>query len=494
MEENMRYYKKYINGEWRDSDKRNPILDKYTQSLYAEYAVTTAADVDEAVAAAKKSFIENPLNGTQRYEILMKAKELLMAERDEIADMICHEAGRRLEDAAFEVNRAIITFDLAAEEARRICGHMVPTLGQPGHEDKLCYTILKPKGVVAIIMPFNLPLILTANKLAPAIAAGNTVVLKPTQVCPGYAVKLVEVLLKAGLPKNHIQLILGRGSEAGEALLKNQDVAFYCFTGSKDGGIHVRNTIGLRKASMDLGNNSPVVVWKDVDVKAVAGNCAGYGFYNAGQVCFRPQRLYVHKDIFEEFCAEIKAFCENCGVGDPTKPETYVGPMISPEDVTRVDEWVKEAVAQGATLVAGGEKYCDTVYRPTLLTNVTRDMKVVKDEIFGPVLVAVPFEKIEDAFAMANDSEYGLHSACFTNDLNIALAATEALEAGGVIINESSATHVPNSPFGGIKNSGAGDKESPYGTIREMSDEKTIVIKMEQVISPENAEGRFSKL
>lgn len=476
----MRHYQMYINGAWRDSDTCNPVLDKFTNTPYAQYAVTTPEEVNEAVAAAQRSFREHVLSGTERYEILTRAKTLLLEQKDEIADMICHESGRIYADAAWEVDRALVSLELAAEEARRIRGEIIPTLGMAGHEDKFCYTILKPKGVVAIIMPFNLPLVLTMNKLAPAIAAGNTVVLKPSQVCPGYAVKLTEVLLKAGLPADHIQLVLGKGSDVGEALLNHQDVAFYCFTGSMQGGIHVRNKVGLRKCSMDLGNTSPIIVHKDVDVKAVAGNCAGYGYYNAGQVCFRPQRLYVHKDIFEQFVAEIKSFCENVKVGDPRQPGVYVGPMISPADVERVDAWVQEAVAQGATLVAGGRKYSDTVYLPTLLTNVTKDMKVVKDEIFGPVLVAISYENFDDAINEANDSVFGLHAACFTNDLNLAMRAADRLEAGGVIINESSATHVPNSLFGGIKNSGAGDKESPSRTIIEMSDEKTIVIAIKQ--------------
>lgn len=489
----MRHYKMYINGEWRDAAQHNPVFDKFTNTQYADYAVTTKEEVDEAVAAAKKSFVENELNGTQRYEILMKAKEIILQEKAEIADMICHESGRVYGDAAWEVDRAIISLDLAAEEARRIKGEMIPTLGMAGHEDKVCYTILKPKGVVAIIMPFNLPLVLTMNKLAPAIASGNTVVLKPSQVCPGYATKLVEVFLKAGLPKDHIQLVLGKGRDVGEALLDNQDIAFYCFTGSMNGGVHVKDKVGLRKCSMDLGNTSPVIVHKDVDVKAVAGNCAGYGYYNAGQVCFRPQRLYVHKDIFEEFVAEIKAFCETVKVGDPAEEGTYVGPMISTADVDRVDSWVKEAVAQGATLVAGGKKFSDTTYMPTLLTNVTKDMKVVRDEVFGPVLVVIPYEDFNEAIDAANDSIFGLHAACFTNDINLAFKAADKLESGGVIINETSATHVPNSPFGGIKNSGAGDKESPSQTIIEMSDVKTIVFAIKDT-APKAEGGRFSKI
>ena len=473
----MNFYKMYINGEWRESATTQPVYDKYSEKQYAAYAETSEAEVDEAVAAAKKSFQEHKLTGTERYNILKRTAEILMAHQDEIAQIITHEAGRVYGDAAWEVVRAVTSFDLAAEEARRICGEMIPTGGQPGHEDKVCYTVRQPIGVVGIVMPFNLPLVLTVNKLAPAIAAGNTVVLKPTQVCPGYAVKLVEALLEAGLPANHIQLILGHGRTTGEALLKNQDVAFYCFTGSRDGGVHVRNTVGLRRCSMDLGNTTPAIIHKDVDVKAAAMSCAGTGFYNAGQVCFRPQRLYVHKDIFEEFVGYMKEFAVNAKVGDPMAEGTYVGPMISAKDVDRVDSWVKEAVAAGATLVCGGKKFSNTVYMPTILTNVTKDMKVVHDEIFGPVVVVIPYEDFDDAIRMSNDTIYGLHAAAFTNDINLALKAIDGLDYGGIIINESPATHVPNSPFGGIKDSGSGGKESPHDTVCEMTDVKTIVIR-----------------
>ena len=473
----MNHYQMYVNGDWREGASVNPIYDKFSGEQYAEYAVTSEAEVDEAVAAAKKSFQENKLSGSERYHILKKTAEILMKNQDEIARIITHEAGRIYGDAAWEVVRAVTSFDLAAEEARRICGEMIPTGGQAGHEDKLCFTVRQPIGVVGIVMPFNLPLVLTVNKLAPAIAAGNTIILKPTQVCPGYAVKLVEALLEAGLPKNHIQLILGRGSTTGEALLKNPDVAFYCFTGSREGGIHVRNTVGLRRCSMDLGNTTPAIIHKDVDIKSAALSCAGTGFYNAGQVCFRPQRLYVHKDIFDEFVGYAKEYAESVVVGDPMKEGTGCGPMISAEDVERVDSWVKEAAACGATIAAGGKKYSDHVYMPTVLTNVTEDMKVVKDEIFGPVIVVIPYEDFDDAIRMCNDTIYGLHAAAFTNDINLALKAADGLDYGGIIINESPATHVPNSPFGGIKDSGSGGKESPYETICEMTDVKTIVIR-----------------
>ncbi len=472
----MNSYRMFIDGEWRDSSVHNPVYDKYSGEQYAEYALTTEEEVNEAVNSAKKSFEEHVLSGVERYEILNRCADIIMTKQKEIAEMITHEVGRTIGDSMWEVERTVMSFKLAAEEARRVAGEIIPTDGMPGMEDKFCYTIRKPLGVVALIMPFNLPLVLTVNKLAPTIAAGNTIVLKPSQVCPGYAVKLVEVLLEAGYPRKHIQLILGPGSTAGEALVKNQDVAFYCYTGSMKGGEHVSNSVGLRRTSMDLGNNSPVIVHKDADVDLAAGELAGTGFYNAGQVCFRPQRLYVHEDIYDTFVEKVVDFAKSVKCGDPMKEGVYVGPLISPQDVERVDSWVKEAVEQGAKLLTGGKKLSDRIYPPTVLTDTRKGMKVVDEEIFGPVLVIMKYSDFDSALDMANDSIYGLHAACYTTDVNLAMKAADRMEAGGIGINVSPATHVPNMPFGGIKKSGSGGNEGPRYTVEEMTDVKTIFL------------------
>ncbi len=474
----MRLHKMYVNGEWRDSLERTPVYHKYTGEVCAQFAVTSAAMVEEAVAAAKQSFRENKLTPTERYRILNRVAELLAEEQEDMANLICHEAGRCMGDSRWEVMRTVTSFQLAAEEARRIKGQVIAAEGMEGFENKICYTIRKPVGIVGIIMPFNVPLVLTANKLAPAIAAGNAVVLKPASVCPGYGVKLVEILLKAGLPENHIQLILGSGPVTGEALLKNEDIGFYCFTGSMAMGEHVRNTVGLRKCSMDLGNSGAVIIHKDIDVKAVAENMGASGYMNAGQLCFRPQRLYVQRDIVDEFLACLKTYTEQVVAGDPEAAETTVGPLISEADVDRVDSWVKEAVAGGAKLVAGGGKITSRVYAPTVLTDVTPDMRVVKDEVFAPVLSVVPYDSFDEAIDAANDTIYGLHHAVFTKDINLAMKAADRLEAGGIVINDSTAVHIPNMPFGGIKKSGAGGSESPSICIEEMTDEKTVIISL----------------
>ena len=356
---------------------------------------------------------------------------------------------------------------------------MVPVEGMAGAESKMCFTVRVPVGVVCAITPFNVPLSLTVHKVAPAIAAGNTVVLKPTSETPGFAVKLVEALLKAGLPKNHIQLVLGSGATVGEALLKNPEINFYTFTGSKATGEHIRNTVGLRRSTMELGSNAPVIVHKDVsDVKAAAVSCCAKGFANAGQVCMKPQRLYVHEDIYEEFVTAGAAFANSLKVGNPKDPETKVGPMISTANVDRVDSWVKEAVAGGAEIAAGGKKVGEHCYAPTILTKVKKGMKVVDQEIFGPVVVVIKYSNFDEAVAQANDSIYGLQAGVFTTDFNLAMKAVRNVEAGGVIINETSFTRVDSMPYGGIKNSSVGGKEGPRYVIEEMTDVKTILIQL----------------
>ncbi|GHV47103.1 aldehyde dehydrogenase [Synergistales bacterium] len=475
----MTHYKMYVDGEWRDSSSKKPVLNVYTGKKIATYAESSQEDVALAVASAKKSFEENELSPYKRFEILSKAAKLLLEHEEEIAQSICAEAGRLLKESRGEVKRTALAIELAAEEAKRISGEMVPVDAMPGTESKMCFTLRVPVGVVCAITPFNVPLSLTVHKVCPAIAAGNTVVLKPTQSTPGFAVKLVEILLAAGLPAKHISLVLGGGSTVGEALLKNQDIAFYTFTGSKDVGEHIKNTIGLRRCSMELGSNAAVIVHKDApDVNAAASACAGKGFANAGQVCMKPQRLYVHQDILEAFTKQAVAVAQKLVVGDPVDPATDVGPMVKEEEVNRVDAWVKEAVAQGAKVLAGGEKVGSHCYKPTILTDVKKGMKVVDAEIFGPVVVIIPYTDFDSAIAQANDTIYGLQAGVYTANIGLAMKAAKRIQAGGVIINDTSFTRSDNMPYGGIKKSSAGGKEGPKYVIEAMTDVKTIFLSL----------------
>lgn len=472
----MTHYKMYINGEWKDSETKMPVFDKYTGEQIATYAASTVEDVNLAVKAARKSLKEHPLTPDARYKILMKAAEYLAEDSEAMAQAICHEAGRLLSDSRGEASRSTMAVELAAEEAKRICGEMVPVDSMPGMQSKMCFTLRVPVGVVCAITPFNVPLSLTVHKVAPAIAAGNTVILKPTQDTPGFAVKLVEAFLKAGLPENHLQLVLGGGSTVGEALTQNEDIDFYTFTGSMEVGTHIKKSIGLRRCSMELGSNAAVIVHKDADVKTAAASCAGKGFANAGQVCMKPQRVYVHQDIYDAFLEEVKDFTEKLTVGDPTDLNTKIGPMISPKEVNRVHEWVQEAVAGGAKVLCGGEKKGEHCYMPTVLTDVKKGMKVVDKEIFGPVIVVIPYTDFDDAIAQTNDTIYGLQAGVFTRNLQLSMKAAKEIACGGVVINETSFTRVDNMPYGGIKRSSVGGKEGPKYAIEEMTDVKTILL------------------
>ncbi|OGO11724.1 MAG: hypothetical protein A2029_05790 [Chloroflexi bacterium RBG_19FT_COMBO_47_9] len=475
----MNHYKMYIDGEWRDADVKQSVYDKYTGEVYSTYAQTSKEQVDQAVAAAKKSLETFELTPRERYTILMKAAQYMVDSAEEIAQAICHESGRLIGDARGEATRSRTALEVSAEEACRIAGEMVPVDGLNGGENKMCFTLRVPVGVVAAIAPFNVPLSLTAHKVAPAIAAGNVVIIKPPSDSPGFAVKLVEALLKAGLPKNHIQLVLGSGSTVGEALLQNQGINFYTFTGSLETGIHMKNTIGMRRCSLELGSNAAVIIHNDApDIKKAARLCAIKAYATAGQICMRPQRLFVHEDVLQEFTNEIVSFTNSLLCGDPSDPNTKVGPMIKTSEVDRVDSWVKEAVADGAKVLAGGEKFNERIYKPTVLSNVKPEMKVCKGEIFGPVVVIIPYTSFDEAIKMANDTIYGLQAGVFTSNLTLAMKAAKKVASGGVIINETSFTRVDNMPYGGIKMSSAGGKEGPKYAIENMTDVKTILIEL----------------
>lgn len=468
----------YIGGQWIDTANKKEVINKYTGEPFATISQANLEDVEKAVKSARNSFNKVKLSPYQRYEILLKTSQLLLERKEEIAEILCLEVGKPIGDSRVEVERAAQTFEIAAEEAKRIHGEMVPVEATPGSENRMAFTMRVPVGVVCAITPFNVPLNLIAHKVAPAIAAGNTVVLKPTQETPIVAAKLVEALLEAGFPKEHINLVYGSGSVIGEALLQNQDINFYSFTGSPAVGERLRKVIGLRKCTLELGSNSAVIVHEDApDIKKAAVLCAQRSYSNAGQVCISVQRIFVHENIYEQFLNEMKSYTESLVVGDPMDERTNIGPMISEKEVERIDQWVKEAIQQGAKLVTGGEKVGTRLYKPTILSDVKKEMKVVCMETFAPVAVVVPYKDIDEAIAYTNDSQFGLQAGIFTSNLNLAMKAAREIETGGVIINDTSMYRADAMPYGGVKKSGTG-KEGPKYVIEEMTEEKIIVFNL----------------
>lgn len=471
----MKHYKLYIGGKWEDSEEKLNVIDKYTESPFATIAQATIVQADEAVRSARNSFNKTYLAPTMRYEILMNASDLINRDKDKFAEILSKEVGKPIKDARSEVAGVVTNFKNMAEEAKRISGEMVPIDANSGAENRIGFTMRTPVGIVCAITPFNFPLSLSVSKVAPAIAAGNAVILKPTQQTPINACILVEILLKAGLPKEHIQLVLGSGSIVGEALLKNPDINFYSFTGSAEVGEHITKTIGIRRSTMELGSNAAVIVHKDADVKKAAKECAAKGFYNTGQVCVSVQRIVVHKDIFDEFVMESKIYAESLILGNPLDEKTTMGPLINPKETNRIDEWVIESIVQGAKLITGGKIFNKIYYLPTILTDVNNNMKVFRNEIFGPVIIINSYDDFNEAIDYVNDSIYGLQAGVYTNDINLAMKAAREIQCGGIIINDTAYYKARNMPYGGLKRSGFGKEGGKYA-VEEMTDEKIIVL------------------
>jgi acyl-CoA reductase-like NAD-dependent aldehyde dehydrogenase len=474
----MQHYKLYIGGQWVDGEEEFNVYDKYTGEPFATMAQASKEQVEAAVRSARDSFNKTKLTPYQRYEILFKLSQSIRANKDMLAETLVREVGKPIREARLEVAGVAGNYENLAEEAKRTTGEMVPVDANPGSENRLAFTLRVPVGIVCAITPFNYPLSLATSKVGAAIAAGNTVILKPTSMTPVSACQLVELILHAGLPPEHFQLVHGPGSKVGEWLLQNQDINFYSLTGSAEVGEHITRTIGLRRCAMELGSNAAVIVHKDADVEQAATACAQRGFYHAGQVCISVQRVLVHQDVYGRFLAEITAFAESLVMGNPMDEKTTLGPMIDKAEVQRVDEWVKEAVQQGAKVVTGGQPQGERFYLPTILTDVKPEMKVWCQEVFGPLLTISSYESFDDAIKMANDAIYGLQAGCFTKDIDLAIKAAREIECGGVMINDTSYYKAKNMPYGGMKRSGFG-REGGKHAIREMTEEKIIVLNLQ---------------
>ena len=374
-----------------------------------------------------------------------------------------------------EIDRCIFSFTACSEEAKRITGEMLPIEAMKGHEHRFGYTIRVPVGVVCAITPFNGPLNLASHKIAPAIAAGNTVILKPSPTTPLSAARFAEIMQEAGLPNGYLNVLFG-DADVGTWLLHDKRIDFYTFTGSPQVGEFIKKESGLRRVALELGNNSATIVCNDADVKTAAELCTRRALWKAGQVCISVQRVYVHEDILNEFLKEAKAIAESVRVGDPEEPSTDIGPMHTNEAAERAESWVNEAVENGARVVTGGHRE-GRVFYPTILTDVTAEMKVVCQEIFAPVLSIIPFNDLEQVIEWVNDSEYGLQSGVFTNDLNTAFYLTKRIEVGGININDTSNYRADIIPYGGIKNSGIG-REGPKYSIEEMSETRVVTFNL----------------
>ncbi|KIL38613.1 aldehyde dehydrogenase [Gordoniibacillus kamchatkensis] len=466
-------YPALISGKRVETNQLLLVSDKFTGQPYAHIHQPRKEDVERAVAEAKQAQAAVPFPVAQRYDVLMKAAAALRSRAEELADVMVAEAGKLRRDALNEVWWSIDLFVESAEEAKRLHGETF-VLPIPGLDQKTCYTMRVPVGVVGAITPYNFPLNLVAHKVAPALAAGNAVVLKPAAQTPVIAFKLCEILLEAGVPDGYLHCLAGEGPTVGEWLVDDSRIDFYSFTGSVAVGKRIKERTGLRRVALELGSNSATIVHSDIDPVEAANTCAQAAFSNAGQVCISLQRAYVHESIYDAFVAELAKQASLLIVGDPREDATGVGPMISAKEAERVQSWIEEAVAQGAVAHTGNKREGALVW-PTVLTGVKPDMKVMRSEVFGPVVSVVPYRTLDEAIELVNDSDYGLQAGVLTRDLQVAMEATRRIRTGGVIVGGTCAFRIGCMPYGGVKQSGIG-REGPRYAMEEMTDVKTVVI------------------
>jgi acyl-CoA reductase-like NAD-dependent aldehyde dehydrogenase len=454
------------------------VTDKFTGEEIDRLQVAGVDGVDAAVRRAEAAFpawSRTPAH--QRAAILLRAAGLIESLAEAFSTVIAREAGKAWKHAAGEVARSVETFTFAGEEAKRIHGETVPMDASTFGENRVGFYVRSPLGVVSAITPFNFPLNLVAHKVAPALAAGNTVVLKPAEETPLTAVAMAECLRDAGLPDGVLELVHGDGPVTGNALVVHPTPAKVSFTGSPPVGAHILKSAGLKRVTLELGNNSGTIVEPDANLDIAVPRCVTSAFANAGQVCISLQRLYLHESIAPQFIERFLALTRALKIGNPQERDCDVGPMISDEAAVRAEEWIAEAVAQGATLLEGGRREGRLVW-PTVLTDTRPEMQVMCKEAFAPLVSVVFYRDYDDALRMLGDSPYGLQAGVYTQDLRKAFRAVAALDVGGVLINDTSIFRVDHMPYGGNRMSGVG-REGVKFAVEEMTNIKFVCFNLE---------------
>jgi acyl-CoA reductase-like NAD-dependent aldehyde dehydrogenase len=465
-----------LNGErWTGTDSIE-VRAPYDGALIGRIPLCSPADVDRAVQAASAALHRGPLPPWRRAEILDAAAARLGERIEDFARVIAREAAKPIRTARVEAQRAVGTFQFSAVEARKLAGEMIPLDAAAPGEGKLGFTLRVPIGVVGAIAPFNFPLNLVVHKVAPAIAAGCPVVLKPAAQTPYSSIELAWMLIdECGLPSDQLHVVTGSGGVTGNAMVDHPGIALITFTGSPEVGWGIRARAPRKRVGLELGNNAPVILEPDGDWKAAADKIRLAGYSHAGQSCISTQRVYVHRSIADQFTDALAERVRSLVVGDPLEETTDVSALISAGERDRVKGWIDEAVAAGARVVVGGEVDEHGMLVPTLLADVTPDMKVCAKEVFGPVVAVQAYDQLEEALDLANASEYGLQAAIFTQNLATAIRAFRTLDFGGVLVNEVPTWRADQMPYGGLRDSG-NTREGPAYTIKEMTETRLVVI------------------
>ncbi len=467
--------KLFIAGEWVETGDWVEVRSPYSGEIVGRVAKGGADETRRALDAAEKAMAD-PLPAHKRAEILVRVAGYLGKRHDEVAKTISAEAGKPMKAARIEAARAMSTYTFSAVEARTLAGQVVPMDASQAGDGKLAFTLCRPIGIVGAVSPFNFPLNLVAHKIAPALAAGCAVVLKPASQTPLSALLLAELEEEAGLPPGWLNVVVGPASEIGDVLVEDERVKLITFTGSSEVGWKLRERAARKKVALELGNATPVIVEPDADVEEVAAKLAANAFSFAGQSCISVQRIYVHRSAHDAFVAAFVPRVEQLVVGDPADEETDVGPVIDAEARERILDWIEEARELGAEVLAGGDQ-TGSVIEPTVIAGAPREAKVSCEEVFGPVVTITPYESFDEAVELANGTRFGLQAGIFTRDVRRALEAAQRLEFGGVTVNEAPTFRADQMPYGGVKDSGT-TREGPAYAVREMTEERVIVLQL----------------
>jgi acyl-CoA reductase-like NAD-dependent aldehyde dehydrogenase len=473
--DNMTEAKFFIGGHFLDSENKQPVTNKYSGKQIGTYPVADSDLLSMAIASAGDATAAmEAMSSYKRADILDRISVALKAEEDQFIEAITAEAGKPVTAAKAEVRRAQQTFRFAASHARTLEGASIRLDSAAGSETKYGYYLRMPIGIVAAISPFNFPLNLVAHKVAPAIAAGCPVILKPASYTPLTSYLLTEIIAMLDLPPGGFNLVFGSGHDIGMGLVSSNSVRAVTFTGSPEVGMEIAKSAGIKRLILELGSNSAVIVDKSAALESAIPKIVSGGYSYSGQVCISVQRIFVAESIFKEFLPAFVTAVKTIPCGDPSDKKTVVGPMITEGEAMRVESWVNEAVANGARVLAGGKRD-GAFYEPTVLADVRPEMKVMSREVFGPVTCVAPFREFDDAIAMVNDSAYGLQAGVFSKDIDDINKAIFGLKVGGVIINDTPTYRADQMPYGGVKMSGLGREGLKYA-IEEMTDIRMVAI------------------
>ena len=464
-----------IGGEWVETGEWIEVQSPYDGSFVGRVAKAGAVETRRALDAAEAAMSDS-LPAHERATILDRVAALLAERADDVARTISAEAGKPMKAARVEAARAVSTYTMAGVEARKLVGDAIPMDASVAGTGKLALTLRVPIGIVGAISPFNFPLNLVAHKIAPALAAGCAVVLKPASQTPLSALYLAELEMEAGLPPGWLNVVCGPASEIGDVLVEDERVKLITFTGSGPVGWKLRERAARKRVNLELGNATPVIVTADADLEDAATRLAANAFSFAGQSCISVQRIYVEHESYDAFLEQFLPRVEALRVGDPADEDTDVGPLIAEGERDRILSWIEDATSRGARVLTGGTLDGDLL-RPTVIADAPADAKVSCEEVFGPLCTVTPFETLEEAIALANSTRFGLQAGVFTSNLKSALRAASELEFGGVTVNEAPTFRADQMPYGGVKDSG-NTREGPAYAIREMTEERLVVLQL----------------